>query len=89
MDINLKFKPTIITDVLEWDYTEVFPSGHFGVVNACQPCKQFRKARKTKPRDLNSAAHLFLRTLKPSKITGPKKTSSPLTDKNKTAMFLK
>jgi hypothetical protein len=32
LDINPKFKPTVIADILEWDYAAAFPPGYFDVV---------------------------------------------------------
>ncbi len=54
-DINPKFKPTIIADVLEWDYASAFPLGYYDVVFVFPPCEQFSRARTTKPRDLANA----------------------------------
>ncbi len=55
VDINSKFKSTVITDVLEWDYSGAFSPECFDVVFECPPCEQFSRARTTKPRDLASA----------------------------------
>jgi site-specific DNA-cytosine methylase len=47
VDINPKFKPTVIADILEWDYAVAFPPGYFDVVFACSACEQFSRARTT------------------------------------------
>ena len=64
VDYNPRFGPTIMADVLEWDYAGAFPPGHFDVVFACPPCEQFSRARTTKVRDLASAEDIVVRTLK-------------------------
>ncbi len=71
MDINPTFKPTVIVDILEWDYAAAFPPGYFDVVFACPPCEQFSRARTTIPRDLASAEDVVLRTLKIIKYLRP------------------
>ena len=40
-----KFKPTVVADILLWDYT-VFPSGHFDVVWASPPCTEYSRAKQ-------------------------------------------
>ena len=37
LDINPRFKPTIVADILAWDYKKTFPPGYFEVVFACPP----------------------------------------------------
>ncbi len=63
LDIDPKFNPTIVTDVLEWDFRAAYPVGHFDVVFACPPCDQMSRARTTKPRDMITAERLVVRTL--------------------------
>ncbi len=72
MDINPKFKHTMIADIRKWDYAAVFPRGHCEVVFACQLNEQFSRARTTKPRDLASAEDVVLRMLKIIKYLKPR-----------------
>ena len=46
VDIVPEFNPTILTDVLTWDY-KVFDPGHFDVIWASPPCTTFSPLRKT------------------------------------------
>ncbi len=63
LDIDPKFNPTIVADVLEWDLRAAYPVGHFDVVFACPPCDQMSRARTTKQRDMITAERLVARTL--------------------------
>ena len=40
VDINKKANPTILTDILKWDYKQ-FEPGHFDVIWASPPCNTF------------------------------------------------
>ena len=58
LDINPKFNPTIVADILQWDYT-VFPREYFQFVWASPVCTQYSKVRATGgPRDLEGADKL-------------------------------
>jgi len=41
VDIVPKRKPTILVDVLEWNFREAFPTGHFDVIWSSPPCTTF------------------------------------------------
>ncbi len=71
VDINQRIKPTIIADILEWDYAAAFPPGYFDVLFACPPCEQFSRARTNKPKNLASVEDMVLRTLKIIKYLKP------------------
>ena len=58
-----RFKPTIVVDVLQWDYKSAFRPGHFDVVFCTPPCEHFSRARTTAPRDLELADSLVRKSL--------------------------
>ena len=48
VDINNKFStPTIITDIMTWDYKMDFPTGYFDLITASPPCHTFSHLRRT------------------------------------------
>ena len=67
VDISGDFhQPTILADILEWDYKSAFPVGYFDVIFAGVPCTEYSKLRdccKTKPPDIEKANKVVLRTL--------------------------
>ena len=63
VDMDERSKPTIVANVLTWDYKKAFPVGHFDVIFACPPCDHFSQARTTKPVDLVEPEEVVLRTL--------------------------
>ena len=65
VDIVPEFQPTIITDILEWDYKQ-WPPGYFSVIWASPPCQEFsclNFARPDKVPDLAKADSLVQKTL--------------------------
>ena len=63
LDNVAKFQPTIVTDVLQWDYAAAFPPGYFDYVHASPPCVEFSRALTTRPRDLELGDVLVDKTL--------------------------
>ena len=68
VDISGDFhEPTILVDIMEWDYKSAFAVGHFDVIFAGVPCTEYSRLRdcckKTKPPDLEKANKVVLRTL--------------------------
>ena len=63
LDVDPKFKPTVLVDVMDWDYKAAYPSGYFDIIFACPPCTHFSRARTTIPRDLDSADRIIEKTL--------------------------
>jgi hypothetical protein len=59
---TLGYKPTIVTDILEWNY-RAFPPDHFDVVWLSPVCTQYSQARTTAklPRNLELADALSLK----------------------------
>ena len=37
LDIEPKYKPTIVCDILQWDYKSTYPPGYFDVIFCCPP----------------------------------------------------
>ena len=54
VDMSDKFEPTIVADILLWDYT-VFPTGYFDVVWSSPPCTEYSRAKTIGVRDLVGA----------------------------------
>ena len=67
------FKPTIVVDVLEWDYRAAYPPGYFDVIFCSPPCEHFSRARTTAPRNLAYADSLVRRTLEIVQYFQPKR----------------
>ena len=63
VDINAKWKPDIVTDVLKWDYKSVFRPGQFEYVWASPPCTEFSIALTTRPRNLRLGNRIVARAL--------------------------
>ena len=63
VDLDPTFEPTLIVDVLTWDYTE-FEPGIFDFVHASPPCTHYSVARtRGGPRDLAGADALVNKVL--------------------------
>ena len=58
LDIRKNTRPTISCDVLEWDYKNIFPPGHFRVIAASVPCTEYSQAKTIGERDLKNADKL-------------------------------
>jgi site-specific DNA-cytosine methylase len=48
VDMVNKYKPTILTDILKWDYT-VYPPGHFHTIWASPPCTEYSMLNQSIP----------------------------------------
>ena len=73
VDIERHFKPTIVTDVLTWNYKYHFKPGYFDVVFCTPPCSQYSRTETTAPRVLEEADALMLKALEIVKYLKPKK----------------
>jgi len=62
IDILQKFKPTEVTNILDWDYRK-YPTGHFDVIWASPPCTQYSIAKSQGVRDIEGANAIVKRTL--------------------------
>lgn len=58
VDILKKFNPTIVADVLDWDYKKLFKEGEFDMVWCSPPCNNYSKAKTTGVRNLELADSL-------------------------------
>lgn len=72
VDINPKFEPTIVSDILKFDYKK-FPPGYFHFIWASPPCTEFSRAKTRGVRDLKSAERIVRRTLKIIEYFKPKR----------------
>ena len=63
VDIAENFSPTIVTDILTWDYKAAFQPGYFDIIFCSPPCDHFSRARTTAPRDLDKADALVKKAL--------------------------
>ena len=63
LDINPKFEPTHVADILSWNF-KLYRPGHFDFVWASPVCTQYSIARTCgPPRDLHAADRLVVRAL--------------------------
>jgi hypothetical protein len=53
LDINPRCRPTIVVDILRWQYRKKFHPGYFDLVVASPPCEMYSQARTTSPRDFD------------------------------------
>ena len=63
LDINAKFRPDILVDILEWDYEKAFAPGYFHVVAVSPPCTEYSAAMTCRPRELAKADAIVERAL--------------------------
>ena len=64
LDMEAKFQPTHVADIMTWDYKQ-YPPDHFQFCWGSPCCTQFSRARTTAktPRDLEGACALVAKTL--------------------------
>jgi hypothetical protein len=63
VDNDPRWKPSITTDVMRWDFKKAFQPGEFEVVVAGVPCTEYSRALTTRPRDLPKADAIVQRAL--------------------------
>ena len=64
VDREERYQPTILTDILTWDYRNAFcPDIHFEVISCGPPCTEFSVAKTLGKRDLDLADSLVLKCL--------------------------
>lgn len=64
VDIDPKFKPTIVSDVLKLEYKKLWRPGEFHVVWLSPPCTFYSLARNSAPRDFKQSDRLVKRGMK-------------------------
>ena len=62
LDFLPKNNPDIVSDLLEWDYTQYRP-GYFKIIAASVPCAEYSVAKTTAPRDFSRPDALVCRVL--------------------------
>ena len=73
VDFDEKFQPTILTDVMKWDYQSHFKPGHFDIIFSSPPCTEFSRAKTTAPRQLERADSIVRKTLEIIKYLKPRR----------------
>ena len=63
LDIDPRTKPTIVTDIMTWDYGNQYPTGHFDLIAASVPCTEYSRAKTIGDRKLRAADDLVAATL--------------------------
>eukprot|EP00873_Tetraselmis_striata_P043784 jgi/Tetstr1/464048/TSEL_008853.t1 len=64
VDMDPKFNPTIVADVLELDYKGMWKPGDFDVVWMSPPCTFYSLARNSSPRDFKQSDRLVKRGMR-------------------------
>lgn len=62
IDIDPKYEPTHLTDILKWNYKQ-YPIGYFDTIWASPPCTEFSKAKSTGLRNLEHATKIVKKTI--------------------------
>jgi len=72
IDILKKFKPTICTNIMDWDYRSLPPS-HFDTIWSSPPCTEYSKAKTRGERKIEEANKVVFRTLEIIRYFNPAK----------------
>ena len=70
VDIDARFKPTIVADILCWDFS-MYPSGFFHTIWSSPPCTEYSRALTTRKRNLKLADRVVQKTLEIIKYFNP------------------
>jgi hypothetical protein len=73
LDVDPKHSPTILVDVMAWNYEEdVFEQGYFDIIWASPPCTEYSVAKTSGVRDLTGADQLVTAVRRIIKYFSPK-----------------
>ena len=62
VDIESKFNPTHLCDIMDFDYKQYSPD-YFNIIWASPPCTQYSKAKSQGVRDIEGANKIVLKTI--------------------------
>ena len=71
VDIDPRFSPTHISDIMRWNYRQ-YPPGFFKIIAASPPCTEYSRAKTIGWRRLEESDQLILRTLEIVEYFQPK-----------------
>ena len=63
VSLDLLMPADIKTDILEWDYKEAYPPGHFTMIWASPPCTEYSKAKTVGTRRIEEANKIVQKTI--------------------------
>ena len=72
LDIDPRTQPTILCNIMNWNFAQNYPKGFFEVIAASVPCQQYSQARTTRVRNFEEADKYVQRVLKIVRFYNPR-----------------